>query len=52
MNFTGITIKYENGHKAGVYSKCTKTGIKYYRWSSRRFFPISKTEIELRKVIN
>jgi hypothetical protein len=54
MNNTGIVIKYENGHKATIYSKWTKNGIKYYRYErmQMRFFPISKVEIELRQVPN
>jgi hypothetical protein len=54
MNNTGITIKFENGKQFGIYSKWTKTGIKYYRYSpmQMRFFPISKVEIELRQVPN
>jgi hypothetical protein len=45
MNCTGQIIKYENGKKFSIYSKLTKVGIRYYRYSQMRFFPISQTEI-------
>lgn len=45
MTFTGIKIKYENGKVFGVHTKMTKKGLRYYRWSSGRFFPISQNEI-------
>jgi hypothetical protein len=47
MNFTGQKIKYENGNIFPIYSKLTKIGMRYYRYSrmQMRFFPISQTEI-------
>lgn len=45
MKFTGQRIKYENGKVFGIYSKMTKNGIRLYRWSLGRFFPISQIEI-------
>jgi hypothetical protein len=47
MTFTGQKIKYENGKVFGIYSKMTKTGIRYYRYSvmQMRYFPISQMEI-------
>lgn len=47
MNFTGQKIKYENGKTFSIYSKLTKIGMRYYRYSNMqmRFFPISQTEI-------
>lgn len=45
MKFTGIRIKYENGKVFGIHTKMTKTGLRYYRWSFGRFFPISQNEI-------
>jgi len=45
MKFTEQKIKYENGKVFGVYSKMTKSGLRFYRLSSGRFFPISKNEI-------
>lgn len=42
---TGKTVKFSNGKEFHVYSKETKTGIRYYRWSLGRFFPVSKNEI-------
>jgi len=51
MTPTGEQIKYENGKTFFVYSKITKFGLRYYRWSSGRFFPISKNEINERILI-
>lgn len=45
MNFTGQIVKYENGKTFGIHTKMTKKGIRYYRYSSGRFFPISQLEI-------
>ena len=45
MNYTGQTIKYENGKTFAIYSKLTKVGIRYYRYSQMRFFPISQMDI-------
>jgi len=45
---TGEQIKYENGKVFNIYSKMTKSGIRFYRYSRGRFFPISKTEINER----
>lgn len=42
---TGEQLKYENGKVFNIYSKMTAKGIRYYRWSMGRFFPISKNEI-------
>ena len=48
MTSTGEQIRYENGRVCNIYSKSTKSGVRYYRWSLGRFFPISKTEINER----
>jgi hypothetical protein len=48
MTFTGIKIKYENGKVFGIYTKMAKNGLRYYRWSLGRFFPISQNEINQR----
>jgi hypothetical protein len=45
MKFTGQIIKFENGRKNGIYSKLTKKGVRFYRWSCGRFFPISELMI-------
>jgi hypothetical protein len=45
MTFTGIRIKYENGKVFGIHTKMTKKGLRYYRWSFGRFFPISQLQI-------
>lgn len=45
MNQTGEQIKYENGRVFNIYSKSTKAGVRYYRYSRGRFFPVSKLEI-------
>ena len=45
MTFTGIKIKYENGKVFGIYTKMAKNGLRYYRWSLGRFFPISQNDI-------
>ena len=45
MNYTGQTIKYENGKTFAIYSKLTKVGMRYYRYSQMRFFPISQMDI-------
>lgn len=45
MKPTGQQIKYENGKVFNIYSKMTKKGVRYYRWSLGRFFPISEMEI-------
>ena len=42
---TGKRIKYENGNEFRIYSKITKRGIRYYRYSSGRFFPVSKSVV-------
>jgi hypothetical protein len=44
---TGQFIKYPNGHIASIYKQMTKNGLRFYRYSRGRFFPISKTEVEL-----
>lgn len=48
MNKTGEQVKYENGRVFNVYSKQTKKGARFYRYSRGRFFPISKSEINER----
>ena len=48
MNPTTEQIKYENGRVFNIYSKVTKSGVRYYRYSRGRFFPISRTEINER----
>ena len=48
MKSTGEQIKYENGKTFHIYSKMTAKGIRFYKWSSGRFFPISKNEINER----
>jgi hypothetical protein len=45
---TGEQIKYENGKVFNIYSKMTVKGVRYYRWSLGRMFPISKNEINER----
>jgi hypothetical protein len=45
MRFTGQIIKYENGRVFGIHVKMTKVGVRYYRYSQGRFFPISQAEI-------
>jgi len=45
FNQTGEQVKYENGRVFKIYSKMTKKGLRYYRYSKGRFFPISKNEI-------
>jgi len=47
MKATGELIKYKNGNVFAIYSKMTKTGIRYYRYSrmQMRYFPISQMEI-------
>jgi hypothetical protein len=47
MNATATQIKYENGNIFNIYTKLTKSGVRYYRYSSRqmRYFPISQLEI-------
>jgi hypothetical protein len=54
MKYTGQTIRYENGKKFGIYSKLTKSGVRFYRYSGldMRFFPISQTEINQYILIN
>ena len=54
MIFTNQTIKYENGKMFGIYSKMTKTGRRFYRYSvmQMRYFPISEMEINKYIVIN
>lgn len=42
---TGKTIKYANGKEFSIFSKETKTGTRYYRWSMGRFSPVSKNEV-------
>lgn len=42
---TGEQIKYANKRVFNVYSKMTKRGIRYYRYSRGRMFPISKDTI-------
>ena len=48
MNKTGEQIKFENGKVFNIYSKLTKSGIRFYKYSRGRFFPISKNEINER----
>jgi hypothetical protein len=54
MTFTNQTIKYENGKMFAIYSKMTKTGKRYYRYSimQMRYFPISESEINKYIVFN
>jgi len=49
---TGEQIKYENGKVFNIYSKMTAKGIRYYKWKTGRFFPISKNEINDRIFLN
>ena len=46
-NKTGEQVRYENGKVFNIYSKMTKKGVRYYRYSGMqmRFLPISKAEI-------
>ena len=48
FNRTGEEVKYENEKTFNIYSKMTKKGLRYYRYSRGRFFPISKNEINER----
>jgi hypothetical protein len=48
MTPTGEQVKYENKRVFNIYSKMTKSGMRFYRYSRGRFFPISKTEINER----
>ena len=45
---TGQQIRYENGNVFNIHSKITKSGERFYRWSSRshRHFPVSRQTIE------
>ena len=52
MKFTGEVVRYENGKSFGIHTKMTKAGLRYYRYSSGRFFPISQTEINKYIVLN
>jgi hypothetical protein len=52
MKFTGNVIKYENGKQFGIHTKMTKKGIRYYRYSFGRFFPISQLEINKYIILN
>jgi hypothetical protein len=52
MKFTGNLIKYENGKKFGIHIKMTKKGVRYYRYSFGRFFPISQLEINKYIILN
>jgi hypothetical protein len=52
MKFTGEVVKYENGKSFGIHTKITKTGLRYYRYSYGRFFPISQAEINKYIVLN
>jgi hypothetical protein len=52
MKFTGNAVKYENGKSFGIYTKMTKTGLRHYRYSFGRFFPISQLEINKYIVLN
>jgi hypothetical protein len=52
MKFTGNLIKYENGKKFGIHTKMTKKGVRYYRYSFGRFFPISQLEINKYIILN
>jgi hypothetical protein len=47
MEATEIQIKYENGNIFNIYTKLTKSGVRYYRYSKMqmRYFPISQIEI-------
>lgn len=45
---TGEQVKYENGKVFNISSKMTVKGIRYYRWSMGRYFPISRNEINER----
>ena len=45
MNYTGTSIKFENGNVFGIYTKMTKNGLRYYKYFRGRFSPISQIEI-------
>lgn len=45
MNYTGINIKFENGNVFGIYTKMTKTGLRYYKYFMGRFLPTNQSEI-------
>ena len=48
MTPTKEQVKYENGRVFNIYSKITKNGVRFYKYSRGRFFPISKIEINER----
>lgn len=45
FNKTGEQVKFGNGRVFNIYSKMTKRGVRYYRYSRGRMFPISKDRI-------
>ena len=42
---TGEKLKFENGYTCLVSSKMTKKGLRYFRFSLGRYFPLSKQTI-------
>jgi hypothetical protein len=45
FNETNKTVTFLNGKTLKVYSKETKTGVRYYYYSMPRMIPISAKEI-------
>lgn len=47
MQLTNQRIKFENGKVFAIFSKLTKSGIRYFYYSrmSMRYFPISESNI-------
>jgi len=52
MNYTGTSIKYDNGKIFGIYTKMTKAGLRYYKYFRGRFSPISQIEINNYIILN
>jgi hypothetical protein len=46
FNETDKTVTFTNGKTLKVYSKETKTGIRYYYYSMPRMIPISANKIK------
>ena len=45
FNETNKTVTFSNGKNFKVYSKETKTGVRYYYYSMPRMIPVSAKEI-------
>ena len=46
FNETNKTVTFTNGKTKKVYSKETKTGVRYYYYSMPRMIPVSVKEIK------